>query len=167
MIVRRTLLTLTMAGSCVLAHAESPGDYHLYFTEAFARHGQSVEACERLRQTRQSPSEEVISKVSEYKLQDVRVFLMYNDFKRMQNCSSDAAAELLIALGSLQNEKDLLKETRQAVDALEEILFMGTDLDFEMKYRQLPEAMRNKLEQLDYFQTPFQAYSVLDEIESP
>lgn len=167
MTLRRTLLATLVAGTCTLANAQSPGDYHTYFTEAFSQYGQAVEACETLRQTKEAPPVEVISKVGQYEIQNLRVFLMYNDFKRMQECSSNGAVEMLIAGGSLRNEGNLLPETRQAVEALEETLFIGTDLAFEMKYRQLPKAMRSNLEQLDYFRTPFQAYSVLDEIESP
>ncbi|NWO07229.1 MAG: hypothetical protein HLX50_16530 [Alteromonadaceae bacterium] len=156
-----------LTGACTLATAQSPDDYHMYFTEAFARYGEAVEACESRRDARKPPSQEVISKVGQYELQKARVFLIYNDFKRMQECSSDAAVEILVAAGSLRNkEESLLEETRLALESLEENLFIGTDLAFEMKYRELPEAMRNDLERLDYFQSPFQAYSVLDEIES-
>lgn len=160
------LLITFFTGACSLATAQSPSEYHMYFTEALAKYGKAVEACETRRQEKEPPSQEVINKVSQYEVHKVRVFLMYNDFKRMQECSSDATVEILIAMGSLRNNDKLLKETQLALASLEETLFIGTDLAYEMKYRNLPAAMRQDLERLDYFQSPFQAYSVLDEIET-
>lgn len=164
MTVRTNLLATALFAASAAASAQSPGDYHLYFTEAFTQYGQSVEDCETLRETKQPPSADVLQELRQYDPQNVRVFLVYNDYKRMQNCSSDAATQLLIATGSLKNEGNLLEETRQSIEALEETLFLGTDLDYEMKYRALPTAIRNELERVDYFQTPYNAFSVIDEL---
>ena len=164
MTVRINLLAMALVVGSTAANAQSPGDYHLYFTETFAEYGQSVEDCETLRQTRQPPGADILQKLRQYDPQNVRVFLVYNDYKRMQNCSSNEAAQLLVAAGSLKNEGNLLEETRLAIEALEKTLFMDTDLDYEMKYRALPTAMRTKLEQMNYFQTPFQAFSVIDKL---
>lgn len=162
--VRTNSLVTALFAACTTANAQSPGDYHLYFTEAFAEYGQSVEDCEQLRQSKQPPSTGVLQELRQYDPQNVRVFLVYNDYKRMQNCSSDAATQLLVAAGSLKNEDNLMDETRQSIEALEGTLFLDTDLDYEMKYRALPTAMRNELEQVNYFQTPFQAFSVIDKL---
>ena len=162
--VRPHLLATALLATCTTASAQSPGDYHLYFAEAFTQYGQSIEDCETLRETKQPPSANVLEELRQYDPQNVRVFLVYNDYKRMQNCSSDAATQLLIAAGSLKNEDNLLEETRESIKALEGLLFLRTDLDYEMKYRALPSAMRNELEGVDYFQTPYKAFSVIDEL---
>ncbi|GGY76266.1 hypothetical protein [Marinobacter zhanjiangensis] len=164
--MRGTKTILSLALMAFTGTAFSDDAYHAYFMDTFAAYGESVERCQALRDDAGAPPQELVEEIKGKDSHHLRVFLIYHEFARQDECTAEETAAMLYALGALPKVDDVPPETRQAVEALSENMFSGERLEMEMRYRDLPSGFREKLEAESWFHTPFSAFEVLEAAEA-
>lgn len=141
--------------------AAASGGHHQYITDKIAHYTSAFERCKNAADDRAQPGDDVVSKLTEYPKARVERFLMTRSDLAMQECTKPESLELAYAI-LITETLDMEQQTRDAISAIKELAFSGDNRRLELMYLSLPEEMRQSLEQLGYFQKPFDDRVVLE-----
>ncbi|OEY67520.1 hypothetical protein [Marinobacter sp. X15-166B] len=161
------MLKLFVSGLLValssLSVAEAPDGNHHHITSKIAEYTQAFDRCNQLVKRRDLPSEEIIAKLTGFTQRDIERLLMSKAALLRHECEKPELAELAYTILITENE-ELQQQTREAISAIKVLAFSGDIRKFQAIYESVPAEIRRTLEEVGYFDRPFDDRKVLDAI---
>lgn len=157
-----TAASILAALSSAPAMASEPRAYLETQVEAYE---QAIERCEEKIKERALPSDELLQRLKQYELKQVRVFLITRANQLQSQCERPELTELSYAIGTLER-LDLSEETGERLSSVANLLYTPSPWRFREQYESLPESLRETLKSEPYFQKPFNAVAILEAMEA-
>lgn len=161
------MLKLFMSGLLLalssLSMAEAPDGNHHYITSKIAEYTQAFDRCNQIAESRDLPSKEIIAKLTDFTQRDIDRLLMSKAALLRQECEKPELTELAYAILIMENE-ELQQQTREAISAIKVLAFSGDIRKFQTIYQSVPAKIRQTLEDIGYFDRPFDDRKLLDAI---
>lgn len=161
------MLKLFMSGLLLalssLSVAEAPDDNHHYIMSKIAEYTQAFDRCNQIAESRELPSKETIAKLTDFTQHDIERLLMSKAALLRQECEKPELTELAYAILITENE-ELQQQTREAISAIKVLAFSGDIRKFQAIYQSVPAQIRQTLEDIGYFDRPFDDRKLLGAI---
>ncbi|AXS83597.1 MULTISPECIES: hypothetical protein [Marinobacter] len=146
-----------------LSVAGAPDGNHYYITGKIAEYTQAFDRCNQIAESRDLPSKEIITKLTDFTQRDIERLLMSKAALLRQECEKPELTELAYAILITENE-ELQQHTREAISAIKVLAFSGDIRKFQAIYQSVPAEIRQTLEDIGYFDRPFDDRKLLDAI---
>jgi len=143
--------------------AGAPDGNHYYITGKIAEYTQAFDRCNQIAESRDLPSKEIIAKLTDFTQRDIERLLMSKAALLRQECEKPELTELAYAILITENE-ELQQQTREAISAIKVLAFSGDIRKFQAIYQSVPAEIRQTLEDIGYFDRPFDDRKLLDAI---
>jgi len=156
---------LLLVATSTFANGNNESTAHRYISEKIAEYGKAVERCEAIAASRPLPDESVIEFMSSYDIDDIRAFLIARGSHVSEVCEKPELTELAYAIGVLEGA-DISGPPIEIVQNIKLLVFGGATWGLKKKYLELPEGVKNILEQTDYFDKPFDDIAILNAVEN-
>ncbi len=121
-------------------------------------------ACEEVESSRPLPTDDVIDALRKYDEDDVRRFLVSKSSISLHNCTMPEIGELSFIVGAILESRDV-SETNKKYAADKQFLVHVSSWGFYEHLNNLPSDMQTDLSSYHYFDKPFDALKILDELE--
>ena len=136
---------------------------HDYIIGKIAEYTQAFNRCNQIAENRELPSKDIIAKLTDFTQRDIERLLMSKAALLRQECEKTELTELAYAILITENE-ELQQQTREAISAIKLIAFSGDIQKFQAIYQSVPAEIRQTLEDIGYFDRPFDDRKLLDTI---
>lgn len=146
-----------------LSLAEAPDANHHYITSKIAAYTKAFDRCDQIAERRGLPGKEMIAKLSDFTQSDIQRLLMSKAALLRQECEKPELTELAYAILIMESE-ELQQQTREAISAIKVLAFSKDIRKFKRVYQSVPTEIRQTLEDLGYFDRPFDDRKLLDAI---
>ncbi|MFC7296765.1 hypothetical protein [Marinobacter aromaticivorans] len=143
--------------------AAAPDENHHYITGKIVEYTQAFDRCNQIVEGRELPNKKIITKLTDFTQRDIERLLISKAALLRKECERPELTELAYAILITETE-ELQQQTREAISAIKVLAFPGDVRKLQVIYQSVPIEIRQTLEEIDYFDRPFDDRKLLDAI---